>query len=970
MLFSTFNYRWDNFFTGEYHYKDVTKESAVSESFFCDVEIALFSEPIVVAREYESQYESPVGSNTLSLLGEKVKSIQTQSFCRVLKSRRTPNQARRCAYDIVTGKGVSFYETYPGDGHLVLFYENAQEHEIWRTLFHRDAPTLYPALRCDSFDRSSLQRISAAQRRFRYVPQRTDMYLSSFDNYWLNWYSEMCLKANIADILKRELQIDDFRAPEMAALLNEIHAGISKIKGQVKFHEDLWNVLKGRFMSLPRSAFDGFFSGLLDQLRLNAQAAGAAGKGREANRPCLRCLWTRRLLSEMLSLLCENKEGQGPTKDDFVRLCRAARDDPVSETKEIYGFKSETARLVQDALRICQESQEDSNCAHGPPGSHFANPGSLRRFLQGKHRPACLWKTTIRAYVGRLFWWVKDPRERSKVANAIAMGLGNHIFGEILPRRIINQLNIINGCLLPRQGLNREEWVVKLGRVFLESVQPAARYRLVTPVLCDKLRLFGERRSEVIAEMECHQPDAKRPVHRPWHLFSLRDQNKYSSIPYNANIGFIVYRREIVSDFYGDLQKDNGYREKYVKRIQKLIDEQNGCLLKACKGVKTVEVPRKRIEALVNQSCGQGHPQTWEEIIAFFLEPHPALVQRYRRGDAEEDKSAHRRLIIPPGVLISGTDGGETEAISRKSHFLIETRTPDTYLCTMLEFIWSCGADLRIFPDYTIQSCEKTLPELMRAFYLLRLMFQHGIIPTNSTLEVNEFSRVYGDVDGRWREGQADWVFARHWYSTLVDILSAPKKGKSHPVTTEEDYQWQQKGAKLDIMPIPVSISNYLEHGGQDVPHVSCWGDWHFGVLSGTENEELSIHLINELMSSDRICERAFANAAIPTVEAFYDHYGDNPCLHFPVRRDITLPHEWTYKRLRDELFKHAKSRSQIFDYHHCIRELHSVMEYVRTLPQGTDAPLDSEKLMGKLNGALDKIRGFKDKPFLLEEEH
>jgi hypothetical protein len=47
-----------------------------------------------------------------------------------------------------------------------------------------------------------------------------------------------------------------------------------------------------------------------------------------------------------------------------------------------------------------------------------------------------------------------------------------------------------------------------------------------------------------------------------------------------------------------------------------------------------------------------------------------------------------------------------------------------------------------------------------------------------------------------------------------------------------------------------------------------------------------------------------------------------------PVRKKIEPP-DWTYNKLRETLFKHAKSRSQIFDYHHCITEFHSVMEYI-----------------------------------------
>jgi hypothetical protein len=136
---------------------------------------------------------------------------------------------------------------------------------------------------------------------------------------------------------------------------------------------------------------------------------------------------------------------------------------------------------------------------------------------------------------------------------------------------------------------------------------------------------------------------------------------------------------------------------------------------------------------------------------------------------------------------------------------------------------------------------------------------------------------------------------------------------------------------------------------------------------------ELGIDLINNLMNSDHICERAFANAAVPTVEAFYESYGKTPCFNLPERKDITLP-DWTYNRLRENLFKHAKSRSQIYDYHHCMRELHAVLEYVHSCGKTTRRGLKKDsldqdiqkELYEKLRKAFETIEGFIAKPFML----
>jgi hypothetical protein len=134
-------------------------------------------------------------------------------------------------------------------------------------------------------------------------------------------------------------------------------------------------------------------------------------------------------------------------------------------------------------------------------------------------------------------------------------------------------------------------------------------------------------------------------------------------------------------------------------------------------------------------------------------------------------------------------------------------------------------------------------------------------------------------------------------------------------------------------MPIPVSLSYYLEKKGKP-NHISCWGDWHWIMTQGTENTELGIDMINNLNSSQKVCERAFQFAALPTVEEFYNMHGYSRCLDLPERRyeaPKMLP-DISFMELKKIYFKNARSRSQMFDYEHCMLEFHSLFQSLKIL--------------------------------------
>jgi hypothetical protein len=70
--------------------------------------------------------------------------------------------------------------------------------------------------------------------------------------------------------------------------------------------------------------------------------------------------------------------------------------------------------------------------------------------------------------------------------------------------------------------------------------------------------------------------------------------------------------------------------------------------------------------------------------------------------------------------------------------------------------------------------------------------------------------------------------------------------------------------------------------------------------------------------------------AALPAIEKFYEIYGKSPCVHLPERSgDLQMPAK-SYDYVKSHLFPIARTRSNIFDYRHCMLEIHGfVVELV-----------------------------------------
>ncbi len=191
---------------GEHHFHEPDTDKHLPESFFCDTEIVLRPEPVRVPRDSDAAAKMTLGYDLAAIVDRDARHLESRSFCRVLKARNSPRQSRRCAYDIEAGQGFRFFETYPGDGKLMLFGENEQQRASWNSFFHRDLTDAYPALRYETFTMAGLETVYESSRRLLQVPLRTDMFLSSLDSYWVTGYRDYRLKTKINERLQARMK--------------------------------------------------------------------------------------------------------------------------------------------------------------------------------------------------------------------------------------------------------------------------------------------------------------------------------------------------------------------------------------------------------------------------------------------------------------------------------------------------------------------------------------------------------------------------------------------------------------------------------------------------------------------------------------------------------------------------------------------------------------------------------------------
>jgi KaiC/GvpD/RAD55 family RecA-like ATPase len=259
----------------------------------------------------------------------------------------------------------------------------------------------------------------------------------------------------------------------------------------------------------------------------------------------------------------------------------------------------------------------------------------------------------------------------------------------------------------------------------------------------------------------------------------------------------------------------------------------------------------------------------------------------------------------------------------RPHKVLLETQTYDTLLVTALEMSWGHGAFWRSRREgnsLRLEFVEGSRPaDLVAA--LLRL--QHLI-------HADRFVPGDSSVDPDYKAA-GDWVFARHWYSTWVDVLTrTDREGRPMVCFPEE--------TEFGVAPLPVSEA-YRARQGAKVRHHSAWGEWYLALHKGSENVELGLDLINNLMTARKIAERALSGAALPTVEKFYETYGEDRCLGTDL----------TYNELRATFFQDARSRTEFEDYPRVARLLSGALHAVVTNPRA-----DVVDLLGRVFREVD----------------
>ena len=96
--------------------------------------------------------------------------------------------------------------------------------------------------------------------------------------------------------------------------------------------------------------------------------------------------------------------------------------------------------------------------------------------------------------------------------------------------------------------------------------------------------------------------------------------------------------------------------------------------------------------------------------------------------------------------------------------------------------------------------------------------------------------------------------------------------------------------------------------------------------------------------------------------------YGDVCCISVPDRPDSDKLPQDTWEDFRNKFMRGAMSRTAIFDYRHCIREFHAVLERVRNVAAtagSARAPSESD-LDKAVKDAIQRIKDLAKKQVLV----
>ena len=1003
-------------FSVEYHPALGESKVAISESFMCDIDILLNVEPIFHAAQKTSPNISSIGYNIEGNL-KGGKENEYRSFCRVLKTRFDNHQTRRCAYDIVTGTGIKFYESFPGDGQVSLFYENSKQREAWEDFFIEDIPHQFPSLRHERFDRKQMQQNYSNRRRFNFLPEKTDLYLSSYDNYWIHAFTNVERKTFIREFildksgifkelmengfnkdqikqtekfknfinkltnffLKNPLNIPNSEIAKKAGTKPSVSLGIkiekpdviNRFETKVKFisgtkqtfaievkkafqkiytckvqNSCIKNVSKLLFTIFEEKEINKYSINTNDNdvciIRNNAgvilffvNREGTLTKlvtfdswhkqlefilKYEAKKMLYNTTYRSKFISEDIigskaKKLPEEKNDILIISNDKIEtqttenICIDAFNYPLIQNilnqfyideleNRIQKAKNEFSNsrglgciacnclkkidsrinsntknhdeLINDVLKSIiyrQINQNGINCKYNDVNKiSYGDPATA-------NHSSCYWYKRIKSELN-------DDKLLAYFKNIII----NELFN-------IDDLTKVFENYLGKKTYEIYKDLIQkdIKNLFIELLKYSEQKSFLATIEKKDLKLFGERQSDFIEELS-DSTQNHRPIHHRKLLFGLYNSDSYLSIPYNANVGMFVYRKDILEPFYKKIfnKENNKARQDYTSIIFDICQHQCSAL-----GIPNkLELKSEQLDKLISNSIIDLYPKTWEEIFAIY--------QFYRIRD-------------------------------KKMDLVFDSKTTDTYYSFFLELLWNCGGKLEINADYSIVNEKDTVEKLMQAYYLLGYMYYSGIIPDNSSAQPEAFSQ-------RYNNGKNEWIFARFWYSTFVELINArqniPESSNGENEKFDEGkFSWNPiKDNKLGLMPMPVTLSKYLETGNPaNVEHCTAWGDWHLGVIHGSENLKLAADIINHLMSSRKIVENAYSNAILPTTKDFYTLYKNSRCFSPSKRDKLTLP-DTTFKEIRTNYFKYAQSRSQVYDFRHCMVELNTVLKYVENI--------------------------------------
>lgn len=190
---------------------------------------------------------------------------------------------------------------------------------------------------------------------------------------------------------------------------------------------------------------------------------------------------------------------------------------------------------------------------------------------------------------------------------------------------------------------------------------------------------------------------------------------------------------------------------------------------------------------------------------------------------------------------------------------LLETKTIDSFIATMLELFWSHAGGWTTEEDGEALKIQyesgHSEDGVIAALVRFRRWFEQGLVRRHSTIDPRHDKN---DNDCR------DWLYARHWYSTLVDTLTAVDDGGGKVCT--------MRPSDVRVCQIPVG------EGLANAVHPSTWGEWYLAVDGGTENYPLAESVINNHLSCSKVIRRAVTGAGLPPFEEFYREYGDCNC--------------------------------------------------------------------------------------------